>query len=72
LDPESFDKEYVRRWLVGRGFRGDGPIPPLPDEVRVEATSRYCEAVEMITGADFHPHLGADPEGRIRRNLGLG
>lgn len=70
-DPESFDKEYVRRWLVSRGFKGDGPIPDLPDEVRVEATSRYVEAVERISGAAFKPHLGSDPISRIRRNLGL-
>jgi phosphoribosylaminoimidazole-succinocarboxamide synthase len=70
-DPESFDKEYVRRWLVSRGFKGDGPIPALPDEVRVEATSRYVESIERITGAAFKPHLGADPISRIRRNLGL-
>ncbi len=71
LDPESFDKEYVRRWLASRGFRGEGPIPTLPDEVRVEATYRYIEAVERIMGENFLPHLAADPEGRIRRNLGL-
>jgi phosphoribosylaminoimidazole-succinocarboxamide synthase len=72
LDPESFDKEYLRRWLVSNGFKGDGPIPSLPDEVRVEATSRYLESVERITGEAFKPHLGADPAARIRRNLGLG
>jgi len=71
LDPESFDKEYVRRWLVGRGFSGDGAIPELPDDVRVEATSRYIEAIEKVTGVPFHPHLGPDPEARILRNLGL-
>jgi phosphoribosylaminoimidazole-succinocarboxamide synthase len=71
LDPESFDKEYVRRWLASRGFRGDGPTPILPDEVRVEATYRYVEAIERIMGEDFHPHLAAEPEGRICRNLGL-
>jgi phosphoribosylaminoimidazole-succinocarboxamide synthase len=70
-DPESFDKEYLRRWLVGQGFKGEGPIPHLPDDVRVEATNRYLESVERITGEDFKPHLGADPAGRIRRNLGL-
>lgn len=71
LDPESFDKEYLRRWLVSHGFKGEGPIPALPDEVRVEATNRYIESVERITGEAFKPHLGADPAGRIRRNLGL-
>src|SRR5690606_23075012 len=33
-DPRSLDKEYVRRWLVSRGYSGDGPPPALPDEVR--------------------------------------
>jgi phosphoribosylaminoimidazole-succinocarboxamide synthase len=69
-DPESFDKEYVRRYLAGLGFKGDGPIPPIPDEIRVEATRRYVEACEKITGAAFVPDL-EDPAARIRRNLGL-
>jgi phosphoribosylaminoimidazole-succinocarboxamide synthase len=69
-DPESFDKEYVRRYLVGQGFRGEGPIPPIPDDVRIEATRRYIQAVEEITGAPFVPDLET-PLPRIRRNLGL-
>lgn len=69
-DPESFDKEFLRRWLVERGFRGDGPIPPIPDEIRIEASRRYLEAVERITGEQFQASL-EDPLPRIRRNLGL-
>lgn len=70
-DPESFDKEYVRRWLASRGFRGNGPVPQIPDEIKVEATLRYVQAVEQIIGAPFRPHLSSDPLGRIARNLGL-
>jgi phosphoribosylaminoimidazole-succinocarboxamide synthase len=70
MDPESFDKEYVRRYLAAQGFRGDGPIPPIPEEVRVEATRRYLQAVEEITSAPFLPNL-EPPLPRIRRNLGL-
>lgn len=69
-DPESFDKEYVRRYLAGIGFKGDGPIPTLPDEVRVEASRRYIEAFEKITGTAFVPDL-EEPTTRIRRNLGI-
>lgn len=69
-DPESFDKEYVRRYLAGIGFKGDGPIPPIPDEVRIEATRRYIEAFEKITGQSFTPNL-EDPEVRIPKNLGI-
>jgi len=67
-EPESFDKEYVRRWLAAQGFQGDGPIPPIPDEVRIEASRRYIEAYERITGEAFVPDL-EDPAVRIPRNL---
>ncbi|MEN8160047.1 MAG: phosphoribosylaminoimidazolesuccinocarboxamide synthase [Myxococcota bacterium] len=69
-DPKALDKEYVRRWLVERGYRGEGPSPVLPDEVRCEAARRYIEAYERVTGLDFEPDAEA-PEPRIRRNLGL-
>jgi phosphoribosylaminoimidazole-succinocarboxamide synthase len=71
LDPESFDKDQVRRYLSRLGFAGDGPIPPIPDEVRVEAILRYMDAVEMITAAPFVPNLDRDPVGRVARALGL-
>lgn len=69
-DPESFDKEYVRRFLVDQGYRGEGPIPVIPDGVRVEATRRYIEAVDLITGTPFTPNLD-DPALRMRKNLAL-
>ena len=70
-NPKSFDKEYVRRWLVEeRGYRGEGEIPEIPIEVRAEASARYIEAYEAVTGSAFKPDT-EDPEPRIRRNLGL-
>ena len=66
--PESFDKEYVRRWLSAQGFRGDGPVPVIPDEVRLEAARRYIEACETVQGVPFVPNLEAPAE-RIERNL---
>jgi phosphoribosylaminoimidazole-succinocarboxamide synthase len=67
-DPESFDKEYVRRFLAKAGFTGDGPIPHIPDEVKIEAVRRYIEAVELITGETFTPNLD-EPRARIQKNL---
>ena len=67
-NPESFDKEYVRRWLADRGFRGDGPVPEIPDEVKIEASKRYIEAVESLTGEQFQPSLD-EPVARLRTNL---
>lgn len=65
-EPRSLDKEYVRRWLADAGYRGDGPPPALPDDIRVEAARRYIAAFELVTGRAFDP----DPEpplDRIRR-----
>ena len=70
-DPRALDKEYVRRWLVSeRGYKGDGPPPVLPDDVRVEAARRYIEAFEQLSGRPFVPDT-TEPLARIRRNLGL-
>ncbi len=70
-DPEGLDKEYVRTWLKDeRGFSGDGEIPPIPGEIKVEAASRYIRACEQVTGATFNADQG-DPLERIPRNLGI-
>ncbi len=70
LPPESFDKEYVRRWLAEQGFKGDGPIPVVPDDIRIEAMRRYITACETITGTSFEPNL-EEPAPRMNTNLGL-
>ena len=66
--PESFDKEYLRRWLVEQGYRGEGPVPVIPDEVRIEAARRYIEACEAIRGDAFLPNLES-PAKRLTENL---
>ena len=58
----------MRRYLVDQNYRGEGPIPVIPDGVRVEATRRYIEAVDLITGAPFVPNL-EEPDARMRKNL---
>jgi len=50
---KKIDKEYLRQWLMEQGFMGDGDIPHIPDEIRVEVARRYIEAYELITGSDF-------------------
>jgi phosphoribosylaminoimidazole-succinocarboxamide synthase len=69
-DPTQLDKEYLRRWLGDQGYRGEGASPEIPVDVRCEATRRYVEAFEQITGRSFEPDTG-DVVPRIRRNLGL-
>lgn len=60
-EPESLDKEVVRRALADAGFTGDGPAPALADEVREATTRRYVDAFERLTGTDFQP--GRSPIG---------
>jgi phosphoribosylaminoimidazole-succinocarboxamide synthase len=69
-EPRGLDKEYLRRVLADQGYRGDGPPPPLSDEVRCEAARRYIALYELITGRGFVPDF-EEPAGRIRRNLGI-
>lgn len=67
-DQRKLDKEYVREWLAARGFRGDGPVPTLTEEVRIEAAKRYIEAYERVTGLPFKPIEGPIRD-RVRRAL---
>jgi len=67
-EPQKLDKEYVRQWLANKGFIGEGPIPEIPDEVKIEAAKRYITAYEMITGKLFEAENG-DVVERIQKNL---
>jgi phosphoribosylaminoimidazole-succinocarboxamide synthase len=68
-EPESLDKEVVRRALIDAGYDGNG-LPPTLDEAVWDATSRrYIDAYERLTGLDFQP--GSYPvEDRIKEVLG--
>ena len=60
-EPESLDKEVVRRALADAGYTGDGPIPQLPAEVWAATSARYIDAYERLTGTTFIP--GVYPAG---------
>ena len=53
----SFDKQYVRDWLLSpaSGWERDGAAPPptLPEEVVAATRDRYIEAYERLTGLRF-------------------
>lgn len=71
-EPRSLDKEYVRRWMAEtHNYRGEGPVPALTDDVRIEAAKRYIEIYELMTGREFVPDTSADPRARIAQNLGV-
>lgn len=56
-DPEMLDKEFIRAWLMERGYMGEGSPPEFPDSFRAEVAKRYILAYEMITGEKFVPNL---------------
>lgn len=67
-EPQKLDKEYVRQFLANKGFIGEGEIPEIPDEVKIEAAKRYIKAYEMITGKEFEAETQEIIE-RVKNNL---
>jgi len=54
-EPESLDKEVVRRALLDLGYTGEGPPPALEPEVITATTARYIDTYERLTGLAFVP-----------------
>ena len=68
--PDTFDKDFVRRWVTARCDPYRDPIPPIPDEVVLQAAAIYIDAYEKITGQMFSlPDVSVPPLQRLRRNL---
>lgn len=68
--PDSFDKDFLRRWVAARCDPYRDPIPPIPRDIIAEAARIYVSVFETITGESF---AVAEPETpvleRIRTNL---
>jgi phosphoribosylaminoimidazole-succinocarboxamide synthase len=68
LEPESTDKEIIRRALADAGYTGDGPPPQIDESVWAETSRRYIDTFEILTGTSFQP--GDTPiVDRIHKNL---
>jgi phosphoribosylaminoimidazole-succinocarboxamide synthase len=52
--PESFDKQYLRDYLIQSGWKTSDPPPTLPEEVVTSTRSRYLEALQRLTGRSLH------------------
>ncbi len=48
--PRMLDKEVVRRWLMARGFSGEGECPAVPESAQVDFGIAYLDAYHKITG----------------------
>jgi phosphoribosylaminoimidazole-succinocarboxamide synthase len=52
-DPENFDKEFVRIAYANMGYRGDGEVPSMPEDLWASASERYITIYELLTGKMF-------------------
>lgn len=67
-EPDNINKEFLRLWLANQGYRGEGEMPVIPQEILIETAQKYMQAYEMITGQKFETQPG-DVEARLAANL---
>ena len=69
LEPENFDKEFLRLWFKDNcDPYKDKVLPEAPIEMVKELSSRYIRICEQITGIPFKVEIG-DIGKRIKNNL---
>ncbi len=53
LEPENFDKEFLRLWYAKKGYKGDGTPPKMAKQLIVDLAKRYISVYEKITRKKF-------------------
>ncbi len=48
----SFDKQFVREWLLASDWDRNSPPPRLPDDIVAKTREKYLEALSRLTGRD--------------------
>ena len=56
---DSYDKQFVRNWLINSGWDRNSPPPPLPDDVVAKTQERYETAFKLIPGRLFKWQLSS-------------
>ena len=51
---DSFDKQFVRNWLINSGWDRNSTPPALPDDVVKKTQERYASAYQLLTGKAFN------------------
>ncbi|MBL4886502.1 MAG: phosphoribosylaminoimidazolesuccinocarboxamide synthase [Planctomycetaceae bacterium] len=49
----SFDKQYVREWLLTTTWDRNSPPPELPEDIAQNTRAKYLEAYEILSGKKF-------------------
>lgn len=68
LEPESYDKEYLRLLLKQLGYK-KGNIPPIPQEEITTLSAKYTALSKLITGSELPTFDVSRIEERIARNV---
>ncbi|WLT03279.1 phosphoribosylaminoimidazolesuccinocarboxamide synthase [Snodgrassella alvi] len=50
-NPPSFDKQFIRDWLVESGWNKQPPVPHIPADIIAKTLAKYEEALHLIAGA---------------------
>jgi phosphoribosylaminoimidazole-succinocarboxamide synthase len=48
VHPPSFDKQFVRDWLVASGWNRQSPAPALPPEIIAQTAAKYRDVYERL------------------------
>jgi len=51
--PLSFDKQFVRDWVVSTGWQKTPPAPVIPEDIVRQTRERYLEICRLITGKEL-------------------
>ena len=47
--PPSFDKQYLRDWLINTCWDRMSPPPTVPDKIKIATYEKYKEVLELLT-----------------------
>jgi phosphoribosylaminoimidazole-succinocarboxamide synthase len=70
LEPENFDKEFLRLWYKKHGYMGDGLPPEMPESLAAKVSKRYRDVYEMLKKKKIGTiRMNSPIEERIRQNI---
>ena len=52
VSPKSYDKQFVRDWLIKNKLNGVTPAPELPEDITMKTAALYKDCYRKITGKD--------------------
>ena len=67
--PRSFDKDFIRAWVVERCDPYKDRIPEIPEDLILQTSDVYLQAYKMITGKSFQRDMSPNPLTSIREAL---